>query len=371
MHSTAMPHESSVPLREIVIDKMTELTVEKDAKMMIPQDVAQTNPSANGDGNGLVKKDVASNKTDHTKHTKDANGKTTTTDTVDEELSLKLRELLSAGSTTANRLTAPQVGRRFSVDAGHFEQHDNEREQDDALSSCANIMRNHRQRSISLRSLTGDAGVSTNLREQLHAGGRSASMRSLGRQPSLRRRHSTCCSIPPPCSATTVSSEQSFSNSTALSTPQAPDRRASMSCVDARSVSLSSIIAECHPLSVGIGNFSSDDESSDDDSSVGSTCNIVVVDRSATCVMKTLVMVMPLHKMGAKSKSFLSRICMCLHTLPFGFRGFVEGIPITPKKGHSCTHFSFPTTCFVSRYSLREERKYSSTRGYLLDLLIQ
>ena len=57
--------------------------------------------------------------------------------------------------------------------------------------------------------------------------------------------------------------------------------------------------------------------------------------------------------------------------LPFGFRGFVEGIPITPKKGHSCTHFSFPTTCFVSRHSLREERKYSSTRGYLLDLLIQ
>ena len=57
--------------------------------------------------------------------------------------------------------------------------------------------------------------------------------------------------------------------------------------------------------------------------------------------------------------------------VPFGFRGFVEGIPITPKKGHSCTHFSFPTTCFVSRYSLREERKYSSTRGCLLDLLIQ
>ena len=57
--------------------------------------------------------------------------------------------------------------------------------------------------------------------------------------------------------------------------------------------------------------------------------------------------------------------------VPFGFRGFVEGIPITPKKGHSCTHFSFPTTCFVSRFSLREERKFSSTRGYLLDLLIQ
>ena len=291
MHSTTMPSESSAPLREIVIDRTAELTVEKDAKMMIPQDVAQTNPSANGDGNGLVKKDAASNKTDHTKHTKAANGKTTTTDTVDEELSLKLRELLSfnkrgsvdtsttvgTGSTTSNRLTAPQVGRRFSIDASHFGQHDNEREQDDALSPYANIMRNHRQRSVSLRSLTGDAGVSTNLREQLHTS-RSASMRSLGRQPSPRRRHSICYSIPPPCSATTVSSEQSFSNSTALSTPQAPDRRASMSCVDARSVSLSSIITECHPLSVGIGNFSSDDESSDDDSSVGS--NLVAVDRS-------------------------------------------------------------------------------------------
>ena len=272
---------------------------EKDAKRMIPTDVAQT--SNMDDGNGL-KKDGASS---HCQQPKDktipcivdneANGKVTATDTVEEELTLKLRELLSfnkrgsvdttttigTGSTTSSRLPAPQVGRRFSVDTGHFDQQDNEREHDEALSSYANIMRNHRQRSISLRSL-GDAGVSTNLlREQLHAGGRSASMRSLGRQPSFRRRHSICYSIPPSGSATTVSSEQSFCNSTALSTPRAPDRRASMSCVDARSVSLSSIITECHPLSVGIGNFSSDEESSDDDSSVGG--NAVAVDRSATC----------------------------------------------------------------------------------------
>ena len=147
MHSpnaSSPPSSSfSVPLREIVIDRVAE----KDAKMMIPQDVAQTNPSANGDGIGL-KKDAASNKTSPCIVDNDASGKNTTADTVDEELSLKLRELLSfnkrgsvdtsttvgTGITTANRLTAPQVGRRFSVDAGHFERQGNEREQDDALS---------------------------------------------------------------------------------------------------------------------------------------------------------------------------------------------------------------------------------------------
>ena len=278
-----MPSASapSVPLCEIVVDRMAELAVEKDAEMMAQVGVAQKDQNANGDGNDQ-RIDATSNKTSTCTAGDDANNKTTI-DAIDSELPLKLRELLifnkrgsvdtsttvATGNTNTTTAAATPTGRRHSVDTGRHEnqQADNEREHDEALFA---IRRDQRLRRASLGSL-GEAGPSANLRDHLLHAGRSASTTSLGRRPSLsvRRRHSICYSIPPPGSATAGGSERSLSNSSAVSTPRAPDRRASMSCVDARSVSLSSIITECHPLSIGIGIFSSDDESSDDDASVG------------------------------------------------------------------------------------------------------
>lgn len=277
--SSSLPSSASVPLREIVIDRGGDLhAARNDAEIM---DVAQT--SNDNDGNGPITKIDGTSQhqpNGNTTHTNDANE--TTIGMMDEEVSLKLRKMLSFNkrgsvdtSTTIDsgsalsrpsRPAAPREGRRFSVDTEDIEQ-DQEKDHQGTLSYS---------RSTSLRSL-GEDGASANLREQLHSAGGSKSMRSLGRRPSLRRRHSICYSIPP-SSVTTVSSEQPVSNNTASSTRLAPDRRASMSCADARSVSLSSIITECHPLSMGLGNFSDDsNDDSDDDSSVGSD---LVADRS-------------------------------------------------------------------------------------------
>lgn len=282
--NTPPPPSSPLPpidIREVVIDKVV---AEKDAEMVIQRDVAQT--SKNDDDNGdIVKKDGTGHHT-----TNDANNKASI-DTVNDELTLNLRKLLSftnkrgsvdtsttvgtGSAVSSRRSTAFQTGRRFSVDAdSHDHQQDNDEREHDGLLPHSTTMRAQRQqRSTSLRSLGNAVDFSANLRDHHLDAGRSASMSSLGRQPSLRRRHSLCYSLPS-SSATADNSLSYMHDNTSTAgdatdaAPRRIDRRATISCADARGVSLSSIITECHPLTMGF--VSDDDESSsDDDSSIG------------------------------------------------------------------------------------------------------
>ena len=216
-------------LQEIVIDASTgrdAAEVDQSETMMT---VAQTSAVVEKDNQRSEKEAVPS-----------LNQSAVTCDGIDEELSANLTDLMRLGQKARRNSVAEPSTRSSSLRN---------------LTSTTGIGR--ASSSASLQDLSTFLGSLNAAEQEGSSTSRRSSLVQQGRRPSLRRRHSICYySVP------SSSGEEEFSSSSINTNA---NRRATLSTCDRRE-SLSSIITEVHPFSVGVDWLSdSDDSDSDDD----------------------------------------------------------------------------------------------------------